>query len=73
MLVVMALETFVSTVAAVLIGNLFSAVLAYGLWRATKAERRLGVRNGGDLLPLPLLLAMLLPFGFVGWAATLLH
>lgn len=68
----MALEAFITTIAAVLVGNGLSMVVAYGIWRATRAERRLGVKNGGDLLPTPLLIGMLVPFGIVGWAALLL-
>lgn len=69
----MALESFIVTLAAVLVGNLLSGVVVYGLWRATKIERKFGVEDGSRFLPFPLLLAMLIPPGIVAWGASLLY
>lgn len=67
----MTVPTFIITVAAVLLGNLLSGVLVYGLWRATRAEKNLG-GNGLDALPLPLLLAMCAAPGIMLWGGLLL-
>lgn len=69
----MSIEQFIATFAAVLLGNLGSGVIIYGAWRATKMERRLGLKDGGDFLPFPLLAAMLVPLALGAWGALLLY
>jgi len=53
---------FYKIVSAVLVGNALTVLVAYTVWRASKLERR-GI--GAKFLPLPLLLATLVPFAIV--------
>lgn len=69
----MPIEEFIVIVTAVLVANVLSGVVLYGVWRATKIERKFGITNAGGFLPLPLLLAMCLPFGIGMWGALLLY
>ena len=69
----MALEQFLATYAAVVVANVLSGVFLYGLWRATKVERRLGVTNGGDFLPLWLLIVMIIGPALMAWGMTQLY
>lgn len=68
----MVMEVFVSTVAAVIVGNLFCLIFFYGVWRATKAERN-GAKNGLDALPVAMLILMLVAASPVALAALWLH
>lgn len=53
---------FYRIVAAVLVGNSMTVLVVYVIWRATKLER-FGLSS--DFLPLPLLLAAIVPFAIV--------
>ena len=64
----MGTDIFFLAVAAVVLGNALCGILIYGAWRATKIEKHLGVKNGGDFLPFPLLIGMILAPGLVAWA-----
>jgi hypothetical protein len=68
----MVMEVFVSTVAAVIVGNLFCLIFFYGVWRATKEERQ-GAKHGLDRVPVALRVLMLLAPATVAAAALLLH
>lgn len=65
----MGIQDMIQHIAAVLIGNTLSFVVIYTVYRATKIER---MGFSADMLPLPLLLACLVPFGVVIWASSLL-
>lgn len=56
---------FYRIVAAVLVGNAFTILVAYAVWRATKLERR-GI--DAKFLPFPLIIAAIVPFGVVAAA-----
>jgi len=64
----MSVDFFMRFVAAVFVGNMLTLVVVYGVWRAGRAEKKLGIRNGADALPLALLVAMIVPFAVTGWA-----
>lgn len=68
----MVMEVFVSTVAAVIVGNLFCLIFFYGVWRATKAERN-GARHGLDTVPVALRILMLVAVTPIVFAALWLH
>jgi hypothetical protein len=68
----MVMETFVSTVAAVIVGNLFCLIFVYGVWPATKAEKH-GAKNGLSTVPTLLLVLMLVSVSPVVAAALWLH
>lgn len=64
---------FYQTVGAVFLANVLSFVVAYGVWRATKAEKLHGLQNGANILPIWLLIAMLIGPGISAWAAITLN
>ena len=68
----MTVHFFYQVVGAVFIANVLSFVMIYGLWRATKAEKKLGIQNGWSVLPFWLLLAMLIGPLISAWAAATL-
>lgn len=59
MLAGMTVLDFYQVIGAVVFGNALSAVFAYGLWRATKIEKKLGVKDGSQFLPFWLIIAMM--------------
>lgn len=68
----MVMEIFVSTVAAVIVGNLLCLAVFYGVWLATKAERA-GAKKGLDSVPIVLRVLMLVAGVPVIFAALWLH
>jgi len=61
--------TFYQAVAAVLVGNAFSALIFYVVWRSARLERHgLGAKD----LPFGLIVACLVPFGIVALTALTL-
>lgn len=66
------MEIFVSTVAAVIVGNLLCLIFVYGVWRATKEERS-GAKHGLDRVPVALRVLMLLAPATIAAGAFLLH
>ena len=61
----MTVLAFYQTVGAVFLGNMLALVFGYGIWRATKAEKKHAVANGANMLTIWLLAAMLLGPGAV--------
>ena len=56
---------FYRIVAAILIGNAFTLLVVYAVWRASKLERK-GFNS--SFLPFPLLASAIIPFAIVFFA-----
>lgn len=63
---------FYQNAGATFLANVLSFVAIYGIWRATNAEKRLGIPNGGSVLPIWLLGAMALGPLLLAWSAATL-
>jgi hypothetical protein len=68
----MVMEIFVSTVAAVIVGNLSCLIFVYGVWRAVKAEKE-GAKHGLDRVPVALRVLMIVAVTPILFAALWLH
>lgn len=66
----MGVTEFFLAVASVIVGNVFTLLAVYVFWSARKLEQK---GHSANNLPASALIAALMPFGVVIWAALLLE